>query len=53
MNRSAPPVMKNLTIRLSEEQIKHLKKRARLQKHRRIAKVVRSLVDHDIASHSN
>lgn len=42
------PVMKNVTVRLSDQQIKHLRKRARAQKHRRISKVVRALVDTDM-----
>lgn len=43
------PVMKNVTVRMPEEQVKHLKKRAREQRHRRIAKVLRGLVERDMS----
>ncbi len=47
------PVMKNFTIRLPEAQIKHIKKRAREQKHYKQAEVVRRLVDADMAQPTN
>lgn len=41
--------MKNVTIRLPKEQIQHIKKRAKDQRHYNMSKVVRRLVEADMA----
>lgn len=46
-------VMKNVTIRLPEEQIKHIKKRAKDQRHYKMSEVVRRLVASDMVGQSN
>lgn len=47
------PVMKNFTIRLPDVQIKHIKKRAKDQRHYKMSEVVRRLVDADMAQPTN
>lgn len=42
-------VMKNVTIRLPQDQIKHIKKRAKDQRHYKMSEVVRRLVASDMA----
>lgn len=46
-------VMKNVTIRLPQEQIQHIKKRAKDQRHYNMSKVVRRLVEADMAGPAN
>jgi len=46
-------VMKNVTIRLPKEQIKHIKKRAKDQRHYNMSKVVRCLVEADMAGQAH
>lgn len=47
------PAMKNCTIRLPEEQIKYIKKRAKDQRHYKMSEVVRRLVASDMAGPAN
>ena len=47
------PAMKNCTIRLPEEQIKYIKKRAKDQRHYNMSKVVRRLVEADMAGQAH
>lgn len=45
--------LKNLTIRLPPDQIKHIKKRAKAEKHYTLSEVVRRMVAADMAGQSN
>jgi Arc/MetJ-type ribon-helix-helix transcriptional regulator len=45
--------MKNVTIRLPKEQIQHIKKRAKDQRHYNMSKVVRRLVEADMAGQAH
>lgn len=47
------PVMKSCTIRLPEDQIKHIKKRAKDQRHYKMSEVVRRLVASDMVGAAN
>lgn len=46
-------VMKNVTIRLPQEQIRHIKKRAKDQRHYKMSEVVRRLVASDMVGAAN
>ncbi len=48
MKRPASTHLKTLTIRLPDHQIKHVKKRAREQKHYTLSEVVRRMVAADM-----
>ena len=53
MKRPSSATLKNRTVRLSDSHLKHLKKRAKEQKHYKESEVVRRLIDADMAQPSN